>query len=127
VLADADIRWMVQQIVEACRPEQIYVFGSYALGTAHACSDLDLLIILRSRLPRHRRGVGVRGRLAHIAVDVDLVFVSPEELHDELQRPASMMSAIVPSARLLYSTEAGAPIANDMVIVATKHEPSNGG
>jgi predicted nucleotidyltransferase len=105
MLSDADIHWMVQQIVEACRPSQIYVFGSYATGAADARSDLDLLIIQPSRLPRHRRGAGMRGRLARIAIDVDLVFVTPEELRDELTRASSMMSAILPSARLVFSTE----------------------
>lgn len=109
MLSNADIRWMVQEIVEACRPSQIYVFGSYATGTAHARSDLDLLIIQHSRLPRHRRGAGMRGRLARIAVDVDLVFVTPDELRDELMRASSMMSAILPSARLVYSTETSVP------------------
>lgn len=103
MLSAADIRWMVREVVEACRPIQIYVFGSYATGSAHAQSDLDLLIIQDSRLPRHRRGAGMRGRLAHIAVDVDLVFVTPDELREELTRASSMMSAILTSARLVYS------------------------
>jgi predicted nucleotidyltransferase len=104
MLSDADIRWMVQQIVEACRPNQIYVFGSYALGTAHSGSDLDFLIVQDSRLPRYRRGAGIRERLARIAIDVDLVFATPDELRDELTRPSSMMSEILPSAHLVYST-----------------------
>ena len=103
MLSDADIRWMVREIVEACSPSQVYVFGSYVTGTAHPKSDLDLLIIQDSRLPPHRRGAGMRGRLAHIAVDVDLVFVTPDELRDELTRTSSMMSAILTSARLVYS------------------------
>jgi uncharacterized protein len=105
MLSETDIRWMVLEIVEACRPIQIYIFGSYALGTAHARSDLDFLIIQESRLPRHRRDAGIRGRLARVAVDVDLVFVTPEELRDELTRNSSIVSAIWPSARLVYSTE----------------------
>ena len=76
MLSEADIRWIVQEIVEACRPSQVYVFGSYALGTAHARSDLDFLIVQDSRLPRYRRGAGIRGRLARVAVDVDLVFAT---------------------------------------------------
>ncbi len=105
MLSDADINWMVQQIVEACRPHRIYIFGSYALGTAHAGSDLDFLVVQDSRLPRYRRGTGIRARLARIAVDVDLVFITPSELHEELTRTSSMMSEILPSARLLYSNE----------------------
>jgi predicted nucleotidyltransferase len=109
VLSNADIHWMVQEIVEACRPSQIYVFGSYALGTAHARSDLDFLIVQDSRLPRHRRGAGIRARLARIAVDVDLVFVTPGELRDELTRASSIVSAIFPSARLVYPSENSVP------------------
>ena len=109
MLSDADIRWMVQEIVESCRPSRIYVFGSYALGTAHACSDLDFLIVQASCLPRYRRGAGIRGRLARIAVDVDLVFYTPDELRDELTRTSTMASAILPSARLVYSTETSVP------------------
>lgn len=105
MISDADIRWMVEQIVEACRPSRIYLFGSYALKTAHARSDLDFLIVQHSRLPRYRRGAGVRGRLARIAIDVDLVFYTPKELREELTRTSSMASAILPSARLVYSTE----------------------
>jgi predicted nucleotidyltransferase len=97
---------MVREIVEACRPSRIYVFGSYALGTAHSRSDLDFLIVQDSSLPRYRRGAGMRQRLARIAVDVDLVFVTPHELREELTRTSSMMSEILPSARLVYSTEA---------------------
>jgi uncharacterized protein len=110
MLSDADIRWIVQEVVETCRPSRVYVFGSYATGAAHARSDLDLLIVQPSHLPRHRRGAGLRGRLARIAVDIDLVFVTPDELRDELMRAPSMMSAILPSARLVYSTETSVPV-----------------
>jgi predicted nucleotidyltransferase len=112
MLSDADIRWMVLQIVEACRPSQIYIFGSYALGTAHAGSDLDFLVVQASRLPRYQRGAGIRARLARIAIDVDLVIITPEELRDELERIPSMMSQILPSARLVYSTETPGPSAS---------------
>ena len=109
MLSENDIRWMVQEIVEACRPIQIYIFGSYALGTAHARSDLDFLIVQESRFPGYQRSAGIRGRLARIAIDVDLVFVTPDELRDELNRGSSIVSAIWPSARLVYSVESSGP------------------
>lgn len=122
MVSEADIRWMVQEIVETCRPSQIYIFGSYAIGTANARSDLDLLIIQHSHLPRHRRGAGMRGKLARIAVDVDLVFVTPHELREELARASSMMSAILPSARLVYSTDTSARFGATWLPLAPNHE-----
>jgi predicted nucleotidyltransferase len=102
MLSDTDVAWIVSQVADLCRPTHVYMFGSYVTGGAHARSDLDLLVVQHSRLPRHRRGAGVKGRLRSIAVDLDLVFVTPEELREELKQRTSLLSAIMPSARLVY-------------------------
>jgi predicted nucleotidyltransferase len=38
-------------IVEAVPVEQIYLFGSYAYGTPHKDSDLDLYLVFKDNLP----------------------------------------------------------------------------
>ena len=43
---DALIERVVEQIVEACTPESVIVFGSAASGEAKPGSDLDLLVVL---------------------------------------------------------------------------------
>jgi predicted nucleotidyltransferase len=40
------IRRFARQIVERFRPDQIILFGSYAYGTPHNESDVDLLVIM---------------------------------------------------------------------------------
>jgi len=102
MLSQADIRWIVDRIEETCHPHGVYMFGSYALGTAHAGSDLDLLVVVETDLPRHRRYTHMRRLLAQIAVDTDLVFVTPDEVERGLSDPMSIIHAIAPSARLLY-------------------------
>jgi predicted nucleotidyltransferase len=106
MVSRADIDWIVRGIVEGASPTQVYLFGSYAHGSAHEGSDVDLLIIQPSRLPRHRRGLGLKSQLARIAVDVDLVFYTPEELREDLRDPLSLCSKILPIAVLLYSVDA---------------------
>lgn len=48
---------MVDRILAAGAPQRIVVFGSRSRGDARADSDLDLLIIEESELPRYKRAV----------------------------------------------------------------------
>ena len=43
------IRRFARQIGERFHPEKIVLFGSYAYGTPHAESDVDLLVIMPAR------------------------------------------------------------------------------
>ena len=55
------IAQLTARIVAAERPEKIILFGSYASGTATEDSDVDLLVISRSDLPRREREVRLTG------------------------------------------------------------------
>src|SRR6266571_2977746 len=61
-LATAPIRWnygadvpmrairrFARQVAERFDPEKIILFGSYAYGTPHADSDVDILIVMPAR------------------------------------------------------------------------------
>lgn len=37
---------ITQRIVETCHPEKVILFGSYAYGTPHENSDIDLFVIM---------------------------------------------------------------------------------
>src|SRR5947199_9748692 len=45
----AAIRRFARRIAERFRPQMIILFGSYAYGTPHAESDVDLLVIMPTR------------------------------------------------------------------------------
>src|SRR2546421_6752247 len=45
----AAIRRFARRIAKRFRPQKIILFGSYAYGTPHAESDVDLLVIMRTR------------------------------------------------------------------------------
>jgi predicted nucleotidyltransferase len=52
---------LVRRIVEAYRPELLYLFGSVARGDAGPDSDYDLLVVVPDDAPPERR----RSRLAY--------------------------------------------------------------
>ena len=43
------IRRFARQVAERFQPEKIILFGSYAYGTPHADSDVDILVIMPAR------------------------------------------------------------------------------
>jgi uncharacterized protein len=102
VIGAADVARVVDSVVALYNPDRVYVFGSYAKGLLHEQSDLDLIVVKPSTLPRFRRGRDLNGILATMALSVDVLFFTPEEMRLELADPYSMLSAIMPSAKTLY-------------------------
>jgi predicted nucleotidyltransferase len=45
------IRRFARQVAERFHPDKIILFGSYAYGTPHADSDVDILVIMPARNP----------------------------------------------------------------------------
>jgi len=99
-----DIRWVVERVVALCDPERVYLFGSYAKGVAHDGSDLDLLIVAPSTLPRQHRGKNVKAALSAFPCRFDLLFFTPQELAAEMEDPYSFISTIVAGGQVVYQT-----------------------
>src|ERR1700733_6845532 len=43
------IRRFARQVAERFQPDRIILFGSHAYGTAHADSDVDILVVMPAR------------------------------------------------------------------------------
>jgi predicted nucleotidyltransferase len=74
---------MVQVIVREIDPEQVYLFGSYARGSARDDSDVDLLIVDRTSFgPDHSRFQEINRMyqaLTSFRVSKDILLYSSEE------------------------------------------------
>jgi predicted nucleotidyltransferase len=104
---ETDIRWIVERVVALCDPERIYLFGSYAQGTMHDGSDLDLLIIAPSALPSWHRGKVVKAALSAFPCHFDLIFSTQQELETEMKDPYSFISAITARGQVVYQKTQG--------------------
>lgn len=102
ILNEKDIRRIVERIVALDNPEHIYLFGSYAKGNAHEGSDVDLLIVAPSTLPRLHRGKAVKAALSAFPCHFDLLFFTPQELADEMRHAYSFISSIMASGQMVY-------------------------
>jgi predicted nucleotidyltransferase len=100
--SERDLELIVARILARQQPEAIYVFGSHAKGTAAPGSDIDLLVVAPSRLPRAHRGKELLAALAAFPRRFDVLCYTPEELAEECADPGSFAATIMLGARRLY-------------------------
>ena len=79
MLSFKKIQEIIAKIVNSFNPEQIILFGSYAEGKAKEDSDLDLLVVMETDLPYHKRYPVVRRILAGYPIAFDLIIKTPAE------------------------------------------------
>ena len=79
----------INKVSEKFTIEKAFLYGSYAKGTAHELSDVDLLII-SSDLPRRAtkgmNGYRIISQLDKVYPDIELSAIHPEGLNNEITK-----------------------------------------
>jgi predicted nucleotidyltransferase len=94
------IRRFARQVAERFHPERIILFGSYAYGTPHADSDVDILVIMPAR---DQIDQAVR---ISLAIDppfpLDIIVRTPKNMCWRLEEGDSFLREIVSRGKVLY-------------------------
>jgi predicted nucleotidyltransferase len=94
------IRRFARQVAERFHPDKIILFGSYAYGTPHADSDVDILVVMPTR--------NQLDQAAKISIDIDppfpldIIVRKPHNLQWRLEEGESFHTEIVTKGRVLY-------------------------
>jgi predicted nucleotidyltransferase len=75
---------VVCRIVAAVNPDRIILFGSYAHGTPHEYSDLDLFVIKAGRYNRLDVQGEIDGLFWDMSLPMDVLVRTPEQVEREL-------------------------------------------
>lgn len=97
-------------LVTRARPERVYLIGSFARGQEDCDSDIDLLVVKDTDLPRHKRARELRKMIAPYKYPLDLLVYSRDEFEKEKTSPALLptrpsergSSSAVPHIRFPY-------------------------
>lgn len=102
LVTDALLAEVVERMLVIGEPLRIVLFGSHARGTARPDSDLDLLVIEESTLPRYRRPVSYLRALTGLHPVKDVVVWTPDEVAAWAEVPAAFITTALREGRVLY-------------------------
>ncbi len=96
---------ITRRIVQRFHPQQVILFGSRAIGTAHADSDVDLLVVMPIATSKRQVRLAVRQALHDIPVPKDVVVLTPEELADQREIAGTVARSAAREGKILYARE----------------------
>ncbi len=96
------IKEIKDRIVKAVHPEKIILFGSYAYGTPTKDSDLDLLVIMPSDEPMHKRIFQIKNLLRDFRVPKDIIVYTPQEVEKWKDASAAFITSIIKKGKVIY-------------------------
>jgi predicted nucleotidyltransferase len=85
----AELDKLKELIIKAIPVEQIYLFGSYAYGTPHKDSDLDLYVVLKDGLPMRDLDAGLQISFAiarEKSMPVDIIAKNKRDFNNRLNQ-----------------------------------------
>jgi len=103
-LEDKKLAEIVGRLIDAYRPERIYLFGSRARSDFGDDSDYDLMVVVPESAPPERR----RSRLAYevlrgTGIAADVLVWTQHAFDRRLHLRASLPFTVVSEGRLLYA------------------------
>src|SRR5256886_16683842 len=93
------IRRFAREVAARFAPDKIILFGSYAYGTPHEDSDVDMLVIMPTR---NQLDQAVRiDRVCKPCFPLDIIVRTPNNLQWRLEEGDSFLSEIVSRGKVL--------------------------
>lgn len=93
---------IISRIATQFNPDKIILFGSYANGTMHKYSDLDLLIVQETNLPRHKRSFDIQKYLIGSMIPMDILVYTNKEFEHEKNQKYSFLSSAIKTSKIVY-------------------------
>jgi uncharacterized protein len=102
MVPQCQIEMVAARLAQAVGAERVILFGSYARNEAVATSDVDLMIVAESDLPRFKRSRSLYQMLRPYPFSMDLVVYTPAEVEQGKQSPLSFVSSVLREGKTVY-------------------------
>jgi uncharacterized protein len=92
---------LVSEIVEGFQPEKVILFGSFASGKPDRDSDIDLMVIMKTRENTLETAVNIRQSVNH-TFPIDIIVRTPRQIKERLRMGDSFIKEVVEKGKVLY-------------------------
>ena len=89
-----ELRQLAAPPLRAAGAQRAIVFGSWARDEADGYSDLDLVVVMETDLPRAQRGQRLEALFAALPVPVDALIYTPDEFQEGEERGLGIFDAL---------------------------------
>jgi predicted nucleotidyltransferase len=96
------INEIVKRIANIFNPDKIILFGSYATDNADENSDIDLLVIKDSDIPRHMRSFDIQKSLIGSMISMDILVYTAKEFEQEKNEKNTFLFSAIKTSKILY-------------------------
>ena len=96
---------IARKVVQAFRPKNIILFGSYAYGKPTSDSDLDLLIVMESRDRPAERIRKVSDLFDPRPLPMDFIVLTPGEVRHRLSGFDPFLEEVLEKGQMLYGSQ----------------------
>ena len=102
MVTESFIAEIVNKIASQYNPDKVILFGSYANGNIDSDSDIDLILIKETTLPRHTRSIEIYKQLVSTKFPIDILVYTPEEFERGLSDKYSFLAGAIKQSKVLY-------------------------
>ncbi len=103
VVAHETVLTIVQTIAHHFAPEQIVLFGSYGSDNPTPESDVDLLVVMETELPAHKRAAPIRLLFRPTPCAMDILVFTPSEVERWKGVPNHIVTEAFRTGRVIYA------------------------
>jgi len=97
-----EIENVARRIGEQVNARAVILFGSYARNQPGKHSDVDLLVIAESNLPRYKRSRELHLMFRPYPFPMDILVYTPKEVEEESEFELSFISTVLREGKKLY-------------------------
>ena len=90
----------IKKIKERFHPQQVFLFGSYAYGKPKKDSDIDILVIMKTRLRPLEQAVIIRKELPFF-LPLDLIVRTPKEVKKRIRQGDFFLKTVLEKGKRL--------------------------
>ena len=98
-----EIENITRQIVKKYKPEKIILYGSFAHGKPHKDSDVDLLVLKKTKKEKTKRHLELDKILIDRTIPLDILIYTPQEIKERLSLEDFFIKNIIKQGKTLYA------------------------
>jgi predicted nucleotidyltransferase len=106
-VTDGLLQDITQRIVNACHPQRIILFGSYAYGEPTPRSDVDLLVVMNTKKGTFARHKQISRLFPHRLFSMDILVKTPAEVAHRLKIQDPFFGEILARGKVIYERRNG--------------------